>query len=116
MTLVKQKLHVKKGDTVRVLSGKDKGKEGKIIQALPKKGKVVVEGVNRVKRHTKPNQKYPQGGIIQKEVPLWASKVMLICPACHKPTRVAKKEVETDGKKRRIRVCKKCGEAIDQTK
>jgi large subunit ribosomal protein L24 len=105
-------LHVKKGDTVVVLSGKDKGKQGKVIQALPKKDKVVVEGINQVKRHTKPSQKAPQGGILTKEAPLHASKVMLICPACKKPTRIAKKEV--NGKF--VRACKKCGEIIDQTK
>ena len=110
MSLVK--LHVKKDDTVVVLSGKDKGKEGKVIQALPKKGKVVVEGVNKVKRHTKPNQKAPQGGILTKEMPMPACKVMLVCPACSKPTRIAHKEV--NGKN--VRVCKKCGEVIDQTK
>ena len=106
------KLHVKKDDTVVVLSGKDKGKQGKVIQALPKKAKVVVEGVNKVKRHTKPNQDVPQGGIITKEAPFFASKVMLVCPACGKATRVAHKDV--NGKS--VRACKKCGEVIDQTK
>ena len=106
------KLHIKKGDTVLVLSGKDKGQKGKVIQALPKKDKVIVEGKNKVKRHTKPNQKAPQGGIITKEAPLHVSKVMLICPACKKATRIAKKEV--NGKM--VRACKKCGEVIDQTK
>lgn len=106
------KMNIKKGDTVVVLSGKDKGKQGKIVQSLPKKGKVVIEGVNKVKRHTKPNQKAPQGGIIVKEAPMNACKAMLVCPACGKPTRIAKKEV--NGK--RVRVCKKCGEVIDQTK
>lgn len=72
MSLVK--LNVKKGDTVLVLSGKDKGKQGKVIAAMPKKGKVVVEGVNKVKRHTKPNQKAPQGGILVKEAPMHACK------------------------------------------
>ena len=105
-------LHVKKGDNVIVLSGKDKGKEGKIIEAQPKHGKVIVEGINKVKRHTKPNLKAPQGGILTKEAPLHACKVMLVCPACSKPTRIAHKEV--GGKK--VRVCKKCGEVIDQTK
>ena len=105
-------LHVKKGDRVKVIAGKDKGKEGKIVEALPKKGKVVVEGVNKVKRHTKPSQKYPQGGIIQKESPLHVCKVMLVCPACKKATRTGKKEV--NGKM--VRACKKCGEVIDQTK
>ena len=107
MSLVK--LNVKKGDTVLVLAGKDKGKQGKIIESLPKKGKVVVEGVNKVKRHTTPNQKHPEGGIIAKEMPMHASKVQLVCPACNKPTRVAHKEV--NGKS--ARACKKCGEVID---
>ena len=110
MSLVK--LNVKKGDTVLVLSGKDKGKQGKVIAAMPKKGKVVVEGVNKVKRHTKPNQKAPQGGIITKEAPLHASNVMLVCPACKKATRVGHKEV--NGKN--VRVCKKCGEVLDAAK
>ena len=106
------KMNVKKGDTVVVLSGKDKGKQGKVIQALPKKNKVVVEGVNKVKRHTKPNQSAPQGGILVKEAPMFAAKVMLVCPACGKATRVAHKDV--NGKS--VRACKKCGEVVDQTK
>ena len=110
MSLVK--LHVKKGDNVVVLSGKDKGKQGKIIEAMPKHGKVVVEGVNKVKRHTKPSMKAPQGGILSKEMPLHACKVMLVCPACNKPTRIGHKEV--NGKN--VRVCKKCGEVVDQEK
>ncbi|MCX7779982.1 MAG: 50S ribosomal protein L24 [Negativicutes bacterium] len=108
-----QKLHVKKGDTVVVLSGKDKGKKGKIIEAMPKKGKVVVEGVNKVKRHTKPTQKMPQGGILVKEAPLHSAKVMLVCPACDKPTRI-KKTVLASGDK--ARTCKHCGEIIDKDK
>ncbi|MBQ9635265.1 MAG: 50S ribosomal protein L24, partial [Acidaminococcaceae bacterium] len=83
------KLHVKKGDPVQVLSGKDKGKEGKILTALPKKGKVIVEGVNKVKRHTKPSQTNPQGGIVTKEAAIASWKVMLVCPSCKKPTRIA---------------------------
>lgn len=104
------KLHVKKGDTVLVLSGKDKGKQGKIVEALPKKAKVVVEGVNKVKRHTKPSQANPQGGIITKEAPLSSSKVMLVCPACKKATRIKKSAVAGEF----VRVCKKCGEVIDK--
>ena len=107
MSLVK--LHVKKGDTVVVLSGKDKGKQGKIISAMPQAGKVVVEGVNKVKRHSKPSLKVPQGGIITKEMPLQACKVQLVCPACNKPTRIGHKDV--NGKN--SRVCKKCGEVIE---
>ena len=105
MSLVK--LHVKKGDTVVVLSGKDKGKQG--ISAMPQAGKVVVEGVNKVKRHSKPSLKVPQGGIITKEMPLHACKVQLVCPACNKPTRIGHKDV--NGKN--SRVCKKCGEVIE---
>lgn len=107
MSLIK--LHVKKGDTVVVLSGKDKGKQGKIISSMPRAGKVVVEGVNKVKRHSKPSLKVPQGGIITKEMPLHACKVQLVCPACNKPTRIGHKEVA--GKN--ARVCKKCGEVIE---
>ena len=102
------KLHVKKGDTVQVLSGKDKGKEGKILTALPKKGKVIVEGVNKVKRHTKPSQTNPQGGIVTKEAAIASCKVMLVCPSCKKPTRIAHKEV--DGKK--VRIAKTTGDQI----
>lgn len=108
-----QKLHVKKGDSVVVLSGKDKGKKGKVIEALPKKAKVVVEGVNKVKRHTKPTQQMPQGGIMVKEAPLHSAKVMLVCPACDKPTRI-KKTALTNGKL--ARTCKHCGEIIDKDK
>lgn len=104
------KLHVKKGDTVLVLSGKDKGKQGKIVEALPKKAKVVVEGVNKVKRHTKPSQANPQGGIITKEAPLASSKVMLVCSVCKQATRIKKTEVAGAF----VRTCKKCGEVIDK--
>lgn len=101
-------LNVKKGDTVVVLSGKDKGKQGKVISAFPKKAQVLVEDVNKVNRHTKPNIKSPQGGILHKEMPIHASKVMVVCPACNKPTRVAHKIV--DGKF--SRACKHCGESF----
>ena len=110
MSLVK--LHVKKGDTVVVLSGKDKGKQGKVITSMPSAGKVIVEGINKVKRHTKPNLKVPNGGIITKEMPLPACKVQVVCPACNKPTRIAHKQVA--GKN--VRVCKHCGEVVDSAK
>lgn len=108
-----QKLHVKKGDSVVVLSGKDKGKKGKVIEAQPKKAKVVVEGVNKVKRHTKPTQQMPQGGILVKEAPLHSAKVMLVCPTCDKPTRI-KKTALANGSM--ARTCKQCGEIIDKDK
>ena len=106
------KLHVKKGDTVVVLSGKDKGKQGEITTAMPSKGMVIVENVNKVKRHSKPSMKSPQGGIIEKEMPLNVCKVQLICPACKKATRIGHKNV--DGKN--VRVCKKCGEVVDSAR
>lgn len=107
------KLHVKKGDTVVVLSGKDKGKKGKIIESLPKKGKVVIEGINKVKRHTKPTQKMPQGGIIAKEAAMNSAKVMLVCPECGQPTRIKKSALAGGAM---ARTCKKCGEIIDKDK
>jgi large subunit ribosomal protein L24 len=105
------KLHVKKGDKVRVLAGKDKGREGRIIEAQPKNMRVVVEGVNKVKRHTKPSQKSAQGGIIVKEAPVSSSNVMLICPSCKKAARIRKNRL-ADGKF--VRACAKCGENIDK--
>lgn len=107
MSLVK--MHVKKGDTVQILSGKDKGKQGKIISAMPKDAKVIVEGINKVKRHSKPSIKVPNGGIVTKESPLHSCKVQLVCPSCNKPTRIAHKII--NGKN--VRLCKKCGELID---
>ena len=103
------KMSIKKGDTVVVLSGKDKGKKGEVIAVLPKEGKVVVEKINMVSRHTKPRRQGEEGGIIQKEAPLYACKVMRVCPKCNKATRPAHK-VLADGKK--VRVCKKCGAEI----
>jgi len=108
-----KKIHVKKGDKVVILAGKDKGKSAKIIEALPKKGKILVEGLNTVKRHTKPSQNMPQGGIIVKEALMHAAKVMLICPACNEPTRI-KKSALANGTM--ARTCKKCGEVIDNDK
>ena len=100
-----KKLHVRKDDTVVVVSGKDKGKQGKVLRALPKEGKVVVEGVNVVARHTKPKGQGDPGGIIRFEAPIDASKVMLVCEKCNKATRISYK-ILPDGKK--VRVCKKC--------
>ena len=102
-------LKIKKGDTVKVIAGKDNGKEGKVVSVDPKNGKVVVEGVNVVKKHTKPSMANQNGGIITKEAPIDASNVMIICPSCEKPTRI--KHAIVDGKK--VRVCKKCGEQLD---
>ena len=109
MKFVPNKMNVKTGDTVIVLSGKDKGKTGKISKVFPEKGKVVVDGVNVVTKHLKPTQMNPQGGVVKKPVPLYSSKVMLFCEKCSKPTRVAKKLLD-DGSK--VRVCKHCGEVL----
>ncbi|SNB46463.1 50S ribosomal protein L24 [Geobacter sp. DSM 9736] len=103
-------LHVKKGDTVMVVAGKDKNKSGKIIQILPKKDGVLVEGLNVVKRHTRARGNEP-GGILEKEAPIHISNVMLYCGKCRKPVRT-KINVLEDGKK--ARVCTKCGEAFDK--
>lgn len=105
-------MSIKKGDTVLVLSGKDKGKQGKVLEAMPKKDKVVVEGINEVKRHTKPNGANPQGGIITKPAPMMSSKLQVVCPACKKATRV--KKIMVAGKS--VRACKRCGEVIDKEK
>lgn len=103
-------LHVRKDDTVVVISGKDKGKQGKVVTALPRKGKVVVEGVNRVMKHQKPRGVKEPGGRIEREAPIFASKVMLVCGKCNKATRIAHK-ILADGSK--VRVCKKCGETFE---
>ena len=101
-------MNIKKGDTIVVLSGKDKGKQGKVLGTVPKSTKIVAEGINMVTCHVKPRRQGDQGGIIQKEAPLYACKVMRVCPKCDKPTRAASKMV--DGKK--VRVCKHCGAEI----
>lgn len=107
---VRHILHVKKGDTVKVLAGKDAGKEGKVLRTIPSKERVVVEKVNMMKKAMRPTQANPQGGINTIEAPLHASNVMLVCPKCNKPTRAARRR-DDNGKK--IRICKKCGADID---
>ena len=98
-------MNIKKDDKVIVLSGKDKGKQGEVMVAEPKTGKVIVKGVNVATKHQKPQKQGQEGGIIKVETPIYASKVQLVCPKCGKATRVAHKVA--DGKK--VRVCKKCG-------
>jgi large subunit ribosomal protein L24 len=106
----KKSLHVKTGDRVVITAGKDKGKMGNIKKSMPSEGKVMVEGLNMVTKATKANPAYGiQGGLIKKEAPIDSSNVMIVCPSCEKPTRIAHKIV--DGKK--VRVCKKCGEQLD---
>ena len=102
-------MRIKKGDLVRVMSGNDKGKEGKILKVFPKADRVIVEKINLIKRHQRPNQMNPQGGIIEKEAPIHASNVMLVCPNTKQPTRIGK-EILSDGS--RARVSKKSGEML----
>lgn len=104
------KLHVKKGDTVTIISGKDANKKGKILAVYPDKRKVLVEGVNIVTKHRKPRSANQQGGLIKQEAPIDSSKVMLVCPRCNMPSRTGKKILESGQK---ARVCKKCGEVVD---
>ncbi|MDR2421426.1 MAG: 50S ribosomal protein L24 [Oscillospiraceae bacterium] len=102
-------MNIRTNDTVIVLSGRDKGRQGKVISADPGAGKLLIEGVNVAKRHQKPRRQGEEGGIIKKETPIYASKVMRVCPKCGKPTRAAHR-FNDDGKK--TRVCKKCGAEI----
>jgi large subunit ribosomal protein L24 len=106
-------MHLHREDTVLVLAGRDRGKKGRVIRVLPEKGMALVEKVNMVKRHTRPNQQLPQGGIQEKEAPIHLSNLQVICSKCGKPTRVARKSL-TDG--RRVRACKKCGEILGKEK
>ncbi|GAA0597069.1 50S ribosomal protein L24 [Virgibacillus siamensis] len=103
-------MHVKKGDKVKVISGKDRGKQGTILEAYPKKERVLVEGINMTKKHAKPSQDNPQGGILNQEAPIHVSNVMLIDPKSGEPTRVGYQA--KDGKK--VRIAKKSGEAVDK--
>ena len=102
-------MKLKKGDKVIVIAGADKGKTGTIQKVFPKLNRVVIDGVNVHKKHMKPRQNNPEGSIVEIFAPIDASNVMVICPACEKPTRI--KHAVVDGKK--VRVCKKCGEQLD---
>lgn len=107
------KVHVKKGDTVYVLSGKDRNKKGKVLRVIKDKGMVLIEGVNIATKHKKPRGQYEQGGIVRQELPIYSSKVALVCNKCSKPTRVGRTYLESGEK---VRVCKKCNEVIDVIK
>jgi large subunit ribosomal protein L24 len=102
---------IKKEDKVIVLSGKEKGKIGAVLKVDSEKGRVLVEKVNMVKRHSKPSAKTAQGGIVEKEAPIHISNVMIVCNKCAEPTRVGMKKLDEGSK---VRVCKKCGEPLDQ--
>jgi large subunit ribosomal protein L24 len=102
-------MHIKTNDVVVVLSGRDKGKQGKVMRVDPKGNKAIVEGVNVAKRHKKPRKEGEPGGIISQETPIYVSKIMRVCPKCNKPTRHAS-IIDDTGKK--FSVCKKCGAKI----
>lgn len=104
-------MHVKKGDTVFVITGKDKGKKGRVIAANPKKDRVLVEGINMIKKHAKPSQGNPQGGILNQEAPIHVSNVMIVDPKSGEPTRVGYKVLDNGNK---VRIAKKSGEQIDK--
>ena len=104
-------MHIRKEDKVVVISGKDKGKKGKVLVAEPKAGRLIVEKVNMATKHEKPKGQGKPGGIVKQEAPIHASKVMLVCGKCGKATRIAFKLLSDGGK---VRVCKKCGETFDK--
>lgn len=103
-------LGIKKNDTVLVTSGDEKGKRGRVLAVFPKKGQLLVERLNLIKRHMKPSKKYAQGGIIEKEAAMRISNVALVCSKCDRHTRIGSRLLESGSKSR---VCKKCGEVLD---
>ena len=119
-------MKIHKGDVVHILAGKDRGKEGRVIDARPRDGKVIVENLNIVKRHTKPQPirdssrmggpTMEPGGVIEKPAPVDVSNVMIVCPACNRPTRIGITTKEIKGRKVRVRVCRRadCGQEIDR--
>jgi large subunit ribosomal protein L24 len=107
---VARSMTVRRGDKVRIIAGKDKGKDGKVLRSYPYKERVMVEGANMIKKHTRPSQKNQQGGIMSVEGTIHVSNVMLICPTCSEPTRVGRRREGNS----RVRVCKKCGKDIDK--
>ncbi|MGB9723559.1 MAG: 50S ribosomal protein L24 [Chloroflexia bacterium] len=103
-------MKIRRGDLVLVRAGKDRGKRGRVKRVLPKEERVIVEGINLVKKHRRPRGQMDQGGIVELEAPLHISKVMLICPRCKEPTRVGYALLPEGGK---ARICKACGQAVD---
>lgn len=104
------KVHVKKGDTVVIISGEDKGKKGKVLKVIPSEGKILVEGINLVTKHKRPSGQDQQAGIVHEEAPIYSSKALIYCNNCGKGVRYGKKILD-DGKK--VRYCKACGENLD---
>ena len=112
MAQPQQSFAIRKNDNVVVIAGRDRGKRGRVLRVIPDKRRVIVEGVNFIKRHTRPNpQKNIKGGIVEREAPLSASNVQLVCPECSNPTRVGRKLLD-DG--RRVRFCVKCKGVVDK--
>lgn len=109
MAIAKSK--IRKGDTVMVMAGRERGKTGKVLRVAPSKGRVYVERLNIVKRHQKPRNQQSAGGIVEKEGPLHASNVMILCGRCNRPTRIGRKRLD-DG--RLVRVCRRCQDQIDR--
>jgi large subunit ribosomal protein L24 len=109
--MIENTVHVRRGDTVEVIHGRYRGKRGKVLRVLPKGGRIIVEGIMVAKRHTKPNEKMPSGGIVEKEMPFPAGKAMLVCPRCGRAVRVGHQVLDDGG---RVRVCRHCGEMIDK--
>ena len=109
------KMKIKKGDTVLIITGKDRGKQGTVSRAMPQDNKVIVEGLNIVKKHIRPQGQTRQGGVIEKAMPIQVSNTMLICTECGEPTRVAldRRPMGSDQKMRPVRVCKKCQKVIE---
>jgi large subunit ribosomal protein L24 len=107
-------MRIKKGDTVLVISGDDRGKMGKVLKIFKEKNRAVVESVNFIKRHTRPSTKNPKGGILEKEGSIDISNLMLYCSKCSSPSKVSYKVLasETGGKPNKVRICRKCGEII----
>jgi len=104
-------MRLKKGDTVEIIAGKDKGKRGEVLNVIPDKDKIIVEGINVVHRHMRPTQDMPQGGIIENEAPIHISNAQLVCPRCDEKTRFGARILENGQK---VRYCKKCDEIIDK--
>ncbi len=103
--------HVRRGDTVAVISGRERGKRGKVLRVMPEAGRVIVEKVNMMKKHQRPTQKLRQGGIIEREAALAIANVLLVCARCDQPSRAG---IKILGDGRKVRVCRRCGETIDK--
>lgn len=105
-------MHVRRDDTVVILSGNDRGKRGRVLKVFPDKNRIIVEGVRFIKRHTRPTPKNQSGGIVTKEAPIHASNVMVICSKCGEPTRVNRKMIKEESRTHHTRACVKCGEVF----